>query len=151
MPDKFERHTSYKIFRVKFSRLTKDMIYKLLYNRMINGNFKYYWLDPDEYKVNLSAPGTVLTPEQQTASDAEEFENEFIDLEKRQVGDLMVVAHPDEENAHDDHPDATALINYAVEMYNNSDGIFQYYAERNKAKESAEDDVLKAIAEANEG
>lgn len=150
MPDKFERNTGYKIYRVPFSRQSKDVMYKALYQKMANGNLGYYWLDPEEHQVNMTAPGVQLTPEQITAKESDAFEDEFIDLEKRWVGNTMVVNHPDEGDAHDDHPDSTALMNLAFDSYNNNSGIFQYYAEGNKAKERA-DDQMSAIAEANKG
>jgi hypothetical protein len=149
MPDKFERHTPYKVYRLKFSRMSKDIIYKALYQKMINGNLCYYWQDVLEYPVKAIAPGTKLSEEQATAKDAEEFEDEFIDLEKRYIGDLMVVAHPDSGEAHDDHPDATALMNYAYDSYNISSGIRQHY--QNEADERAKAEKAAAIASANQG
>jgi len=38
-----------------------------------------------------------------------------------------VVHHPDEEDAHDDHPDSTALMNFAFDSYNATSGIMDYY------------------------
>jgi hypothetical protein len=147
MPDKFERHSPYKIERVKFSRMTKDIMYKALYQKQINGNLMYYWQDPIKHGVKMIVPGTPLTIEQQTAIASEEFEDEFIDLEKRYVGEYMVVHHPDEEDAHDDHPDSTALMNFAYDSYNNSSGIKQYYADKVDTERAA----AAAIAEANRG
>ena len=148
MPDKFERHSPYKIFRVKFSRQSKDIMYKALYQKQINNNLMYYWQDPIAAGVKMIAPGTALTVEQQTAIASEEFEDEFIDLEKRYVGEYMVVHHPDEEDAHDDHPDSTALMNFAYDSYNNSSGIKQYYADKVESERAA---ANAAIAEANRG
>lgn len=149
MPDRFERQTPHKIYRVKFSRLTKDVMYKALYQKQVNNGFAYYWQDPVKYPVRAVAPGEKMSLEHQTALGSEEFEDEFLKLTKRYVGDVMVVEHPDEPDAHDDHPDSTALMNYAYDSYNISSGIFQYYAEGNKAKESA--DYVSAIAAANKG
>lgn len=149
MPDKFERMTPYKIYRLKFSRMSKDIIYKALYQKMVNGSFGYYWQDVTEFPVKAIAPGTQLSPEQFTAAAAEEFEDEFIDLEKRYVGELMVVAHPDNQDAHDDHPDSTALMNYAYDSYNISSGIKQHY--QNLVTERAAADQAAAIAAANQG
>lgn len=148
MPDKFERHTGYRIFRMKFSRMTKDIMYKALYQKQINGNLMYYWQDPIKHGVKMIAPGTELTVEQQTAIASEEYEDEFIDLEKRQVGEYMVVHHPDQEGAHDDHPDSTALMNFAYDSYNNSSGIKQFYADKVESERAA---TSAAIAEANRG
>lgn len=129
MPDKFERHTPYKVYRLKFSRMSKDIIYKSLYQKMVNGKFEYCWQDIMEYPVDSANLGP-LSPEHFTAADAEQFEDEFIDLEKRYVGELMVVAHPDTAGAHDDHPDSTALMNYAYDSYNINSGIKQFYADK---------------------
>lgn len=148
MPDKFERMTPYKIFRLKFSRMSKDIIYKALYQKMVNGKLAYYWQDVSEYPVKAILPGTQLSPEQFTAAAAEEFEDEFIDLEKRYIGELMVVAHPDDQDAHDDHPDSTALMNYAYDSYNINSGIKEHY--QNLANERAADNAA-AIAAANNG
>ena len=146
MPDKFERHSPYKIERVKFSRMTKDIMYKALYQKQINGNLMYYWQDPIKHGVKMITPGSALTLEQQTALASEEFEDEFIDLEKRYVGEYMVVHHPDEEDAHDDHPDSTALMNFAFDSYNQSSGIKQFYADKVESERAAS---AAAIAEAN--
>ena len=145
MPDKFERHSPYKIERVKFSRMSKDIMYKALYQKQINGNLMYYWQDPIKHGVKMLVPGTPMTIEQQTALASEEFEDEFIDLEKRYVGEYMVVHHPDEEDAHDDHPDSTALMNFAYDSYTNSSGIKQFYADKVESERAA----AAAIAEAN--
>lgn len=136
MPDKFERHSPYKIFRVKFSRQSKDIMYKALYQKQINGNLMYYWQDPIKHGVKMIAPGVPLTIEQQTAIASEEFEDEFIDLEKRYVGEYMVVHHPDEEDAHDDHPDSTALMNFAYDNYNATSGIMDYYKSSGKNEDN---------------
>lgn len=149
MPDKFERNTPYKIYRLKFSRMSKDIIYKALYQKMVNGKLAYYWQDVTEYPVKAILPGTQLSPEQFTAAAAEEFEDEFIDLEKRYIGELMVVQHPDDQDAHDDHPDSTALMNYAYDSYNISSGIRQHY--QNEADERARAEKAAAIASANNG
>jgi len=66
---------------------------------------------------------------------SEEFEDEFIDLEKRYVGEYMVDRHPDQEDAHDDHPDSTALMNFAYDSYNQSSGIKQSYADKVETRE----------------
>lgn len=157
MPDLFERQTSYKIYRVKFSRITKDVMYKAFYQKIVNRLFAYYWQDPMKYPVKAVAPGVEMDAEHKTALASEEFEDEMLKLTRRQVGELMVVEHPDEPEAHDDHPDSSALMNYAHDSYNVSSGIFQYYAEGKKAEERAEESTgpdqshLSAIAEANKG
>lgn len=148
MPDMFERNTPYNIYRVKFSRQTKDAMYKALYQKQVNGNLMYYWQDPVAAGVKMLTAGDQMTTEQQTAVSSEEFEDEFIDLEKRYVGDIMVVAHPDKENAHDDHPDATALMNFAYDSYNLNSGISDFYADI-IAEDRAAQEAAKAEAEGN--
>jgi hypothetical protein len=61
----------------------------------------------------------------------------------------MVVAHPDDQDAHDDHPDSTALMNYAYDSYNINSGIKQHY--QNEANERAAAEQAAAIAAANQG
>ena len=60
----------------------------------------------------------------------------------------MKVHHPDSDNAHDDHPDATVLMNYAYDSYNINSGIRDYYTEILADDRAAK---ARAIAEANEG
>ncbi len=148
MPDKFERHSAYTIYRVKFSRLSKDVMYKSLENQLLNGGMQYYWQDPVATGVKMLQPGAHLTEQQQTAQAVEEFEDEFIDLTRRYVGEVMVVEHPDEEDAHDDHPDSTALMNFAFDSYNNSSGLKQFYENQIANERAAQ---IAAIAKANEG
>lgn len=144
MPDKFERHTPYKVYRLKFSRMSKDIIYKSLYQKMANGTFEYCWQDITEFPVDSANIGPI-DAEHFTAASAEEFEDEFIDLEKRYVGELMVVSHPDEAGAHDDHPDSTALMNYAYDSYNQSSGIKQYYADKVDAERARKAEAIAAL------
>jgi hypothetical protein len=131
-------------------------MYKAFYQKIVNGLFAYFWQDPMKYPVKAMPAGTEMDAEHKTALASEEFEDEMLKLTRRQVGELMVVEHPDEPDAHDDHPDSSALMNYAHDSYNVSSGIFQYYAEGKKAEESAEasgpdQSHLSAIAEANKG
>jgi len=42
-----------------------------------------------------------------------ELRTELLNLEKEWKGRFMSVHHPDDANAHDDHPDAWALAEYA--------------------------------------
>lgn len=134
MPDKFERNTSYRIARVKFSLMSKDVMYKGLYQKIVNRRFGYHWQDPAKSTVDIA-----------TADSANEFEQEMLKLVKEYKGEYMSVHHPDNKNAHDDHADSTALMSYAYDQYNITSGISDYYADK-IADERAE---AEAIAEAN--
>ncbi len=119
MPDLFERGTDYKIYQIPFSRQSKDHLYTSLYQKQVNGGFAYYAQDP----MDNSA-------EQFTAKATAEFEAEFLALTKNYIGEHMVVKHPNEGNAHDDHPDSTALLSNAYDSYNAGSGLASYYKER---------------------
>lgn len=119
MPDLFERSTSYKIYRVAFSRQSKDHMYTSLYQKQVNGSFAYYYQDPQDAGADAF-----------TAKASAEYEDEFIKLTKDYIGEYMVVKHPDEKNAHDDHPDATTLMNNAYDQYNITAGLMGYYKDK---------------------
>ena len=119
MPDLFERSSGYKIYRVPFSRQSKDHMYTSLYQKQVNNTFAYYFQDP-------MVPGS----EPYTAKASAEYEEEFLQLTKDYVGEYMVIKHPDTKDAHDDHPDATALVNNAYDQYNVTSGLMGYYKEQ---------------------
>jgi hypothetical protein len=119
MPDLFERGSPYKVFRVPFSRQSKDHMYTSLYQKQINGTFAYYYQDPQNPQSDPY-----------TAKASDEFEDEFVKLTKNYVGEYMVVKHPDTKDGHDDHPDATALMNNAYDSYNVTSGLMGYYKDR---------------------
>lgn len=119
MPDMFERNTGYKIVRVKFSIMTKDMLYKSWYQKLINQKFGYYWQDPED-----------PSSDEHTARSSNEFEVETSLLEKEyKLGGYMSVHHSDAKDAHDDHPDSSALMSNAYDSYNISSGMIDYYTE----------------------
>lgn len=145
MPDMFERNTGYQIYRVTFSLQSKDIMYKGLYNKIVNGKFAYHWQDPEVYAARSLTPGIPMTPQQYTAKASDEFEDEMIKLETDYVGEKMKIHHPetasDGREPHDDHPDATALMSYAFDSYEGPVGITDYMkrqaAEREAAKEES--------------
>lgn len=97
MPDKFERHTSWNIIRVKFSAESKDSLYKIL----------------DQVIKNA----LTVIPNAPMDSNYRAFFREVIELEKEYKGQFLAVHHP-ERNAegkpgHDDYPDSWALAEYA--------------------------------------
>lgn len=102
MPDMFENNTEWAsehsgLYRVKFSAVSKDIIYKNL-------------------KVSIEELLTRL-PKLDTKK-TEKFRQELLDLQQEYKGQLLSVHHPDATNAHDDFPDSWALAEYAYACYN---------------------------------
>lgn len=97
MPDMFENNTEWAdehsgLYRIKFSAVSKDMIYKNL-------------------KVSIKELLTTL-PKLGTKQ-AEKFRQQMLDLQQEYKGQLLSVHHPDDPNAHDDYPDSWALAEWA--------------------------------------
>jgi len=92
MPDKFEKHTSYNIERVKFTAERKDVLYKILMQVIKN-------------KIT-SVPNL---PENE---DYKRFRQELLDLEKEYKGRFLSVHHPQGKDMHDDYPDSWALAEW---------------------------------------
>lgn len=102
MPDMFEAHTEWQdentgLHRIKFSAVSKDMIYKNL-------------------KVTIKEFLTTL-PKLDTKK-VEKFKLQMLDLQQEYKGQLLSVHHPDDANAHDDYPDSWALAEWAYAKYN---------------------------------
>lgn len=102
MPDMFERESQWRdehsgLYRVKFSAVSKDMMYKNL-------------------KVTISELLTDLP--QLVKKEAERFKLQMLDLQQEYKGQLLSVHHPDDPNAHDDYPDSWALAEWAYAKYN---------------------------------
>lgn len=102
MPDMFENNTRWQdentgLYRVKFSAVSKDIIYKNL-------------------KVTISELLTRL-PALDTKV-GEKFKQQMLDLQQEYKGQLLSVHHPDDANAHDDYCDSFALAEYAFAKYN---------------------------------
>lgn len=102
MPDLFENNTQWQddntgLFRVKFSAVNKDIIYKNL-------------------KVSI---GELLTRLPVTDTKVSvKFKQQMLDLQQEYKGQLLSVHHPDENNAHDDYCDSWALAEYAYAKFN---------------------------------
>lgn len=97
MPDMFEVHTDWAdehsgLFRVKFSAVSKDNIYKNL-------------------KVSIQELLTTV-PKLDTRL-GQKFRQELLDLQQEYKGQLLSVKHPEDANAHDDYPDSWALAEWA--------------------------------------
>lgn len=106
MPDMFEAHTEWRdeysgLFRVKFSAVSKDAIYK---------NLK---VTIDELLTDLPKLDT---------REAERFLQQMLDLQQEWKGQLLSVQHPDDPNAHDDYPDSWALAEHAYAMWTQTRG-----------------------------
>lgn len=102
MPDMFEAETQWQdensgLFRVKFSMVSKDMMYKNL-------------------KVSIKESLTSL-PKLDTKK-GEKFRQQMLDLQQEYKGQLLSVHHPDVNDAHDDYPDSWALAEWAYAKWN---------------------------------
>ena len=97
MPDWFERNTKWYILRVKFSRPTKSIMYKNL--RVVI----------QDRRTKLPE---FLVGKEFISEEWERFYKEMLDLQKRIIGDLLVVQHPIGDSYHDDYPDSWALAEY---------------------------------------
>lgn len=102
MPDMFEVHTEWAdeksgLYRVKFSAVSKDLMYKNL-------------------KVSIKELLTTLP--NLDIKLGEKFKQQMLDLQQEYKGQLLSVHHPDDANAHDDYPDSWALAEWAYARYN---------------------------------
>lgn len=102
MPDMFERETEWVdensgLYRVKFSAVSKDMMYKNL-------------------KVTIKELLTTL-PILDT-KEAGEFRQQMLDLQQEYKGQLLSCHHPDSPDARDDFCDSFALAEHAYAKYN---------------------------------
>lgn len=121
MPDMFESETEFAdehsgLYRVKFSAVSKDMIYK---------NLK---VSIRELLTDLPKLGT---------READRFKQQMLDLQQEYKGQLLSVHHPDDPNAHDDYPDSWALAEWAYAKWNenNNAGIAYISSEKERDPE----------------
>lgn len=96
MPDWFEKNTKWYVMRVKFSRATKSIMYKNL--RVV-------------IQDRLTALPQFKVEREFISDEWASFYKEMLDLQKRIIGDMLVVAHP-QGSYHDDYPDSWALAEY---------------------------------------
>lgn len=107
MPDMFEAHTEWSdeksgLYRVKFSAVSKDNIYKNL-------------------KVSIEELLTTL-PKLDTKQ-GRKFQQQMLDLQQEYKGQLLSVHHPDDPQAHDDYPDSWALAEWAYAKWNEDNNV----------------------------
>lgn len=111
VPDWFERNTNWYIHRVKFSRPTKSVMYKILQTVLKKKSTKL-----PQIKVAAVGQGPIVF----MSDELQHFYMQMLDLQKQIIGDMLVVAHPsgqckkdghdyDNCHLHDDHPDSWAL------------------------------------------
>lgn len=105
MPDMFERETQWAdensgLYRVKFSAVSKDLIYKNL-------------------KVSIKQLLTTLPKPDKNKG--EKFRQQMLDLQQEYKGQLLSVHHPDSPEAHDDYPDSWALAEWAYAKWSESE------------------------------
>lgn len=127
MPDMFERHTEWAdeksgLYRVKFSAVSKDLMYKNL-------------------KVTIKELLTTL-PNLSTKQ-GEKFRQQMLDLQQEYKGQLLSVHHPDDPNAHDDYPDSWALAEWAYAKYNEDNNASISIIQEIKEKKVVKDDEGK--------
>lgn len=106
IPDWFERNTSWYVERVKFSRPTKHIIYTNL---------------TVVIKQQQTSLPILIEDKEYTSEEAKNFTEEMLALEKKTIGNLIVVAHPDGGQFHDDHPDSWALAEHGYIVINGVD------------------------------
>ena len=106
MPDWFERNTRFYLERVKFSRMSKDNMYT--------------WLTAVIKKKLTSLP-LLVDGGEFTSEEAKMFWNEMVELQKKIVGEMIVVSHPNGNDSHDDFPDSWALAEHAYAVINGVD------------------------------
>lgn len=102
MPDMFEKHSIWRdensgLYRVKFSAVSKDMMYK---------------------NLQVSIKELLTTLPKQDKKYGERFRSQMLDLQQKWNGQLLSVKHPDSPDAHDDYPDSLALAEWAYARWN---------------------------------
>ncbi len=103
MPDWFERNSRFYIEKVKFSRMTKDILYTNL-TAVITGQ--------------LTSLPVLLEDNEFVSDETQGFLEQMIDLQKKVVGEMIVVNHPPGDDSHDDFPDSWALAEYGFTVIN---------------------------------
>lgn len=124
MPDMFEANTEWSdehsgLYRVKFSAVSKDNIYKNL-------------------KVSIKELLTTL-PKLDTKM-GRKFQQEMLDLQQEYKGQLLSVHHPEDPQAHDDYPDSWALAEWAYAKWNEDNNVSISIVSGEKERKVAKDE-----------
>lgn len=106
MPDWFERNTRFYLERVKFSRMSKDLMYTNL---------------TAVIKKRLTSLPLLVEDGEYTSEEAKMFWNEMVELQKKVIGEMIVISHPNGDDAHDDFPDSWALAEHSYSFINGVD------------------------------
>lgn len=127
MPDMFEAHTQWAdehsgLYRVKFSAVTKDVMYK---------------------NLKVSIKELLTTVPKLSTRNGEKFKQQMLDLQQEYKGQLLSVHHPDDPNAHDDYPDSWALAEwaYALDNQNEADIKVVSFAKERKVTRNDEGEI----------
>lgn len=129
MPDMFQNNTEWAdeksgLYRIKFSAVSKDLIYK---------NLK---VSIKELLTTLPILGT---------KQGERFRQQMLDLQQEYKGQLLSVHHPEDANAHDDYPDSWALAEWAYAKYNEDNNASISIISTEKERKVAHDDSGKIV------
>jgi hypothetical protein len=129
MPDMFEAHTEWQdentgLYRVKFSLMSKDIMYKNLKVVIEQG------------LTRLPALNTKI---------GERFREQMLDLQKEYKGSFLSVHHPDDPSAHDDFADSWALAEWAfTKWYNENEPQF-FSANTSEERKVKKDDDGRVV------
>lgn len=131
MPDMFEKHSEWTdeksgLYRIKFSSVSKDMMYKNL-------------------KVSIKELLTSL-PKLDTKK-TDKFKQQMLDLQQEYKGQLLSVHHPDDANAHDDYPDSWALAEWAFAKWNEENNAAISVIDHNEKKRKIIRDESNKVVE----
>lgn len=102
MPDMFENNTQWQdehtgLFRIKFSAVNKDLMYK---------------------NLRVSIQELLTTLPSLDNKYGRKFKQQMLDLQQEHKGQLLSVGHPDHPEAHDDYCDSFALAEWAYAKHN---------------------------------
>lgn len=129
MPDMFEKHTQWQdensgLYRIKFSAVNKDMMYKNL-------------------KVSIKQRLTRLPKIDKRYG--QRLREQMLDLQQEYKGQLLSVSHPDSPNAHDDYPDSWALAEWAYAKWNENKTSIESVTVSEKSERQVQRDSAGAI------
>lgn len=102
MPDWFELNSKWPLHRVKFSRMSKNIMYKNL--RVV---IQDKCTELPEFMIGKEF----------ISDEWDHFYKEMLDLQKQIIGELLIVAHP-KGNYHDDYPDSWCLAEWGYIVVN---------------------------------